>query len=453
MTSLRTLTLGSFTRRAAVLVALAAATSLQCSVLVGVSECTADAECRLGERCNPARSYCEVPVAESCNGVDDDHDGVADEAEDFGACGAPTGGRCTQGRRRCVGGALTCVLQTRPSPAETCFNGVDDDCNGVVDDGAGCVLNIARSTAVRIGSNNPADGEGDDAPEHRVCLASYSIDKHEVSNRAFLAWINSLDPARISVGRPPAPLNRTRSYGTFVLYNEGTPQAPRITPLVLLPEAADPGYALSLRRRGSVFETLRAGIEELPVVYATWLAADRYCRWAGKHLPTEAEYFRAAQGDNGARLYPWGNDAPTCARANVAAGPNRSPCNGTPLRVASLEMGVSPEGTIFHLYGNVDEWMWDYLDTTPNHDRNNYYMSRAADAWCRDFPDGPLGPDAGSPINEPNNAMVQRCTQCRFSRGRRYTSDDFRPNIRKWMDADNADPGIGFRCATGGTTR
>ena len=453
MTSLRTMSTGLRAGRAVALAALVAAASLQCSVIVGFDECASDGECRIGERCNPARRYCEVPAPELCNGQDDDHDGVADEAEDFGACGAPTGGRCTQGVRRCVGGALTCVPRAGSSPTETCFNGVDDDCNGLVDDGAGCVLNIAASTAVRIGSNNPADGEGDDAPEHRVCLAPFSIDKHEVSNRAFLAWLNSLDPARVSVGRPPAPLNRTRTYGTFVLYNEGTAQAPRQVPLVLLPEPSDPGYALSLRRRGTVFETLQSNIDTLPVVYATWLAADRYCRWAGKHLPTEAEYFRAAQGDNGARLYPWGNDAPTCQRANVAVGPGRSPCVGRPLPVASLDMGVSPEGTIFHLYGNVDEWMWDYLDTTPNHDRNNYYMSRAPDAWCRDFPMGPLGPDAGSPINETNNPAVQRCAQCRFSRGRRYTSDDTRPLIRKWMDADNADPGIGFRCSSGGAMR
>lgn len=450
MNGLRTSSTGL---RAVALLGLLLTATLQCSVLVGFEECSADRDCPLGERCNPARRYCEVPAPELCNGQDDDHDGVADEDEDFGACGRPTAGRCTQGRRRCINGTLTCVERSRPSPTETCFNGIDDDCNGLVDDSASCVLNIPASMAVRIGSNNPADGEGDDAPEHRVCLAPFSIDKHEVSNLAFLTWLNSLDPSRISIGRPPRPLNPTRTYGTFVLYNEGTPQAPQQVPLVLLPNPGDPGYALSIRRRGTVFETLAADIGNLPVVFVTWLAADRYCRWAGKHLPTEAEYFRAAQGENGARTYPWGNEPPTCQRANVAVGPNRSPCVGRPLPVASLEMGVSPEGTIFHLYGNVDEWMWDYLDTTPNHDRNNYYMSRPPDAWCRDFPEGPLGPAMGSPINEPNNPAVQRCTQCRFSRGRRYTSDDLRPLIRKWMDGDNADPGIGFRCSTGGARR
>ncbi len=433
---------------------LAALLSLRCSVVVDFTDCQSDRDCGLGERCNASRHYCEVPAVELCNGADDDHDGVSDADEDFGPCEGPRmAGVCRDGRRRCVSGALRCVVRARPSPTEECFNGIDEDCNGTVDDGASCVQNYGRSMAVRIGSDMPSvDGEGDDAPEHRVCVAPFSLDKHEVSNRAFLNWINTLDPSRFMIGRPPAPLNRTRTYGTFVLYNEGTAQTPAWVPLVLLPQPGDPGYALSIRRRGTQFETLAAGADTLPVVYATWLAADRYCRWAGKHLPTEAEFFRAMQGDNGARTYPWGNDAPTCARANIAVNTNRTPCVGRPLPVASLDMGATPEG-VLNLYGNVDEWMWDYLDDAPDHDRNNYYMSRAPDAWCRDFPDGPLGPATGSPINEPSNPMVQRCTSCRFSRGRRYESTDPRPLIRKWMDADNADPGIGFRCATGGAAR
>ncbi len=426
--------------------------ALRCNAIVDFTDCTADRDCRLGERCNLARSYCEVPAPELCNGVDDDHDGVSDANEDFGACQRERrAGQCSDGRRRCVNNQLTCVYRAAPS-AEVCFNGLDEDCNGTIDDGAACVVNYPASTAVRIGSDDASEGEGDDAPEHRVCLAPFSLDKHEVSNRAFLNYLNSLDASRFRIGTPPSPLNRTRTYGTYVLYNDSTTATPNWVPLVLLPQSTEPGYDLSIRRRGTLFETVAADIDTLPAVFVTWIAADRYCRWAGKHLPTEAEFFRAMQGDNGARRYPWGNDAPTCARANIAAGTNRAPCVGRPLPVASLDMGATPE-SVFNLYGNVDEWMWDYLDTTPNHDRNNYYMSRAPTAWCTDFPQGPLGPMAGSPINEPNSTTVQRCTQCRFSRGRRFSSDDPRPLIRKWMDADNADTAIGFRCATGGANR
>jgi formylglycine-generating enzyme required for sulfatase activity len=115
-------------------------------------------------------------------------------------------------------------------------------------------------------------------------------------------------------------------------------------------------------------------------------------------------------------------------------------------------MGRTPEG-VFHLYGNVDEWVWDFLDTNRDHSRNNYYQSIPASDWCMRLPDGPLGPAMGSPIDEPGNPMVQRCVACRFSRGRRFESTDTRPLIRRWSEADRSHPGVGFRCATGGADR
>jgi formylglycine-generating enzyme required for sulfatase activity len=436
--------------RGALIIALSSLT-LRCSVLTDFSDCTTDQDCKVGERCNPARKYCEIPVAEICNDIDDDHDGVLDANEDFGTCEVPRRpGQCFQGQRKCVGSTLTCVVRSAPR-TEICSNGLDDDCNGVVDDSANCVVNFPASTNVRIGSDDPATGEGDDAPEHGVCLAAYTLDRHEVANTAFLAWLNSLDPTKISVGRPAAPLNPTRTYETYYLYNDGTVR----TPILAVVEPGAEGYVFSIRRRGNLFETVAYDAGALPATNVTWIAADRYCRWAGKHLPTEAEYFRATQGDGRSRLYPWGNEAPTCMRANVAVGPNSGACFGKPVAVNTLELGRSPEG-VYNLYGNVDEWMWDFLDTTPNHDRNNYYQSidirTMPNAWCTMFPMGPLGPAMGSPINESTPA-VQRCRACRFSRGRRYSSDDTRLGIRKWMDADRGEPSIGFRCATGGAPR
>ncbi len=103
-------------------------------------------ECRLGSRrCTGGRpGTCEgqtLPIAERCNALDDDCNGVIDDGLPAEACyEGPVGsvgvGRCRGGLRSCVGGVPSnCDGQVTPA-AETC-NGLDDDCNGTVDDGAG----------------------------------------------------------------------------------------------------------------------------------------------------------------------------------------------------------------------------------------------------------------------------------------------------------------------------
>jgi hypothetical protein len=95
--------------------------------------------CAAGEqRCVGGKLACEgkaVPVAESCNGVDDDCDGAVDQGNPGGGASCDTGakGACAAGELRCVVGAVLCVGKAEPA-AESC-NGVDDDCDGAVDQG------------------------------------------------------------------------------------------------------------------------------------------------------------------------------------------------------------------------------------------------------------------------------------------------------------------------------
>ncbi|MCH9685937.1 MAG: formylglycine-generating enzyme family protein [Deltaproteobacteria bacterium] len=91
-----------------------------------------------------------------------------------------------------------------------------------------------------------------------------------------------------------------------------------------------------------------------PVVCVTWLQARQYCEWRDQRLPTEAEWERAARGDDD-RQFPWGDQAPSCERANLHG------CANGPRDVGSSNAGRSPYG-LHDMAGNVWEWTHDWYD-------------------------------------------------------------------------------------------
>jgi formylglycine-generating enzyme required for sulfatase activity/serine/threonine protein kinase len=157
------------------------------------------------------------------------------------------------------------------------------------------------------------------------------------------------------------------------------------------------------------------GLASEPATFVAWSSAADYCAWAGRRLPTEAEWEKAARGTQG-QAYPWGNEAPSCDLANFSA------CSSGLLEVGSLPEGASPYGAL-DMAGNVAEWVNDWYYGT--------YYNNIPTA-------NPLGSDWAG-------VTEHTC------RGGSYHHDDIRAAMR-YRDTDascSADwpDSTGFRCA------
>lgn len=293
-----------------------------------------------------------------------------------------------------------------------------------------------------MGARENRFARADEFPQHQVKVNSFYMDIHPVTNAQFREFVEATgyittaeiapDWEEIKKQVPP-----------------GTPRPPdeMLVPASMVFEA--PTQSVSLNDYQSWWRWLPGaswkhpegpessieGKDDYPVVQVSWFDAQAYAEWAGKRLPTEAEWEYAARGGNDDFIYPWGNEPVSSVHANFWQGQFPYLNSADDGFYASSPVGSFPANGfgLFDMAGNVWQWTADWY----HHD---YYQTFRKGSLA----ENPQGPNTSFDPMEPGVPK-------KSIRGGSFLCNDsycagYRASSRMKSSPDSGTMHIGFRC-------
>jgi len=279
------------------------------------------------------------------------------------------------------------------------------------------------------GTDDP-DSEASERPAHLVSVSPFWMDATEVTNAQFKQFVDATN--YVTTAEKPGPGRPRPASLVFVPTNNPvSPENP--AEWWELVEGANwqhpygPGSTITVK-------------ENHPVVHVSWDDTVAFCKWAGKRLPTEAEWELAARGGLEGRRYPWGNAPISDDRPQCNFWQGRFPNTNTRqdgYEATAPVRSFKPNGFRLHdMAGNVWEWCSD-------HYRDDTYAQQIAAASGKPIVD-PTGPSDSYDAAEPTKIL-------RVYRGGSFLSNDvhctgYRPSARRGLEPNSTSCQIGFRC-------
>jgi formylglycine-generating enzyme required for sulfatase activity len=287
------------------------------------------------------------------------------------------------------------------------------------------------------GADNPR--MPDARPKHRVAVDGFWVDRNAVTNKQFARFIDATGYVTVAERTPlakdfPGAPPENLVAGSVVF-------SPPDGPVALDNHLKWWSYVKGASwRHPDGPKSDIAGHDNYPVLHVAWDDAVAYCKWAGKRLPTEAEFEFAARGGLTDKKYVWGDELKPSGKwmANIWQG--KFPYENTEedgFRAAAPVASFPANGYGLHdMAGNVWEWCSDWY-------RPDYYAKLAATKQPARNPQGP------EDSNDPGEPGVAK----RVMRGGSYLCTDqyctaYEVGARGKGAPDSGTNHLGFRCVT-----